>query len=661
MSFKIIAIRPLSGSEEHLKNLKPEIIYYLRQDYKIKLNEIEFRNSQPNHFFSKTNIEISAIVGKNGSGKSSLTNLLVKFINNIFYYLREVGENKDLYVVNKINNLFVEVYYHIQDDKDDSIYKVSLNDTSYKIEIFRAEISNINLYKKVTDTKFSIENFGKVFFYTQVIDYSLYSFNSLQEGDWITNIFHKNDSYQTPVVLNPFRKRGNIDINVENILSYQRFLSNIIRKNSNKQITDNLIVHKVYLSYRLSKDLKKQIINEIKYNFISGENNLPEQFATYFNINIGDLDRNLKNKVRNYLIYKLNSIVIKYKEYNKFGIAIRESDKFVTKDIVNLSALKAASKILKIGDLPKINETYLIFLENLPELFNQIQHDDSHIVFKLKQLINFLKYNHLNILTDNSINFEKPFKDIDGVKILDTIEFLPPPIFKIKIELLDLLKKKVEIETLSSGEKQMIFSQNSLFYHLRNLESVSNKFDKQKIQYQNINIILDEIELYFHPEYQRKYIKRLITGIENLDLVNIKNISLIFSTHSPFILSDIPSLNVLKLNNGNPNLDNEIDKTFGANIYDLLKDNFFLDGFIGEFALKKSFELLDFLTSKNKSNENWDEYNSDQTINLIAEPIVREKFRNLYIKKFKTDLDIKKEIEKLQNILKERDNDSNRQ
>jgi hypothetical protein len=60
------------------------------------------------------------------------------------------------------------------------------------------------------------------------------------------------------------------------------------------------------------------------------------------------------------------------------------------------------------------------------------------------------------------------------------------------------------------------------------------------------------------------------------------------------------------------------------------------------------------------SNENWDEYNSDQTINLIAEPIVREKFRNLYNKKFKTDLDIKKEIEKLQNILKERDNDSNR-
>jgi hypothetical protein len=263
-------------------------------------------------------------------------------------------------------------------------------------------------------------------------------------------------------------------------------------------------------------------------------------------------------------------------------------------------------------------------------------------------------------LEDGSIDFQKPFKDIEGIEYLDTIEFLPPPIFKVKIDLVDSFNKKVEFETLSSGEKQMIFSQNSLFYHLRNLESVNNKFDKQKIQYQNINIILDEIELYFHPEYQRKYIKRLIIGIEDLDLVNIKNISLIFSTHSPFILSDIPSLNVLKLSNGNPNLDNETDKTFGANIYDLLKDNFFLDGFIGEFAFKKSFELLNFLTSKHMSNENWDEYNSDQTINLIAEPIVREKFRNLYNKKFKTDLDIKKEIEKLQNILKERDNDSNR-
>ncbi|MEC3876487.1 AAA family ATPase [Chryseobacterium salviniae] len=659
MSFKIIAIKPLSGSEEHLKNLKPEIIYYLNQDYKIQLDKIEFKKSQPKNFFSKQSIEICAIVGKNGSGKSSLTNLLVKFINNIFYYLREDSKNEGLHVVNKINNMVVEVYYHVQNEDSDSIYRIILDNTSYRVEIFRPKTIDSSVYDKITDMEFSIENFGKIFFYTQVIDYSLYSFNSLQEGDWINNIFHKNDSYQTPVVLNPYRKRGNIDINVENILSVQRFLSNIVKEKSNKQITDSLKVHKIYLSLKAPKDLRKQIINDIQYDLRYIEkDSLFNDFNDFFKCN-RILDPLIKRRIVNYLVYKLASVAIKYNEYNKFCI-LNDTDNGSIQNQKN-KGLSESLSVSDISDFLSTRKKYEIILIDIQSFFKQIQEDHSHITFKIKQIINYLKYNHLNTLEDDSINFQKPFKDIEGIENLDTIEFLPPPIFKVKIELVDSFNNKVEFETLSSGEKQMIFSQNSLFYHLRNLESVSDKFDKQKIQYQNVNIILDEIELYFHPEYQRKYIKRLITGIENLSLIKIKNISLIFSTHSPFILSDIPSLNVLKLNNGNPNLDNEIDETFGANIYDLLKDNFFLDGFIGEFALNKSLDLLNFLTATDIFYENWDAHSSEQTINLIAEPILREKFRNLYNKKFKTDLDIKKEIENLQNILKERDNDSNRQ
>ena len=42
---------------------------------------------------------------------------------------------------------------------------------------------------------------------------------------WIEALFHKNDGYRTPIVLNPFRERGNIDINVETELAEQRSIA----------------------------------------------------------------------------------------------------------------------------------------------------------------------------------------------------------------------------------------------------------------------------------------------------------------------------------------------------------------------------------------------------------------------------------------------------
>lgn len=72
-------------------------------------------------------------------------------------------------------------------------------------------------------------------FYTIVINYSHYAYNSLEYQSeimgrykkkfWIEALFHKNDGYRTPIVLNPFRERGNIDINVETELAEQRSIA----------------------------------------------------------------------------------------------------------------------------------------------------------------------------------------------------------------------------------------------------------------------------------------------------------------------------------------------------------------------------------------------------------------------------------------------------
>ena len=126
---------------------------------------------------------------------------------------------------------------------------------------------------------------------------------------------------------------------------------------------------------------------------------------------------------------------------------------------------------------------------------------------------------------------------------------------------------------------------------------------EELLLYNNFNIILDEIELYYHPELQRTFISDLLDYLKNIDYNNLEvlpNLNIIFITHSPFILSDIPAKNILflKSNENKSTAVLENKKSFGANIHELLGDNFFLsddDIYIGEFAKTKISETIDWL------------------------------------------------------------------
>lgn len=108
MGFKLLAIRPLEKcGMKFLKNLEVNRIYkfydnyefYNSQNriddlpktekYKIVDNIVEIEKL-PVDFFS-TKINISAIIGKNGSGKSSIIDLFIASINQISLKLRDDG------------------------------------------------------------------------------------------------------------------------------------------------------------------------------------------------------------------------------------------------------------------------------------------------------------------------------------------------------------------------------------------------------------------------------------------------------------------------------------------------------------------------------------------------------------------------------------------
>jgi predicted ATP-binding protein involved in virulence len=105
--------------------------------------------------------------------------------------------------------------------------------------------------------------------------------------------------------------------------------------------------------------------------------------------------------------------------------------------------------------------------------------------------------------------------------------------------------------------------------------------------------VLDEAELYYHPEYQRKYVKMLLDTLSWCRFSNdkIKSINIIIVTHSPFILSDMVRNNVLYLEGGEPK--QREGETFGANFYDMLYNSFFFEkNAIGEIASETIKQLM---------------------------------------------------------------------
>ncbi len=190
----------------------------------------------------------------------------------------------------------------------------------------------------------------------------------------------------------------------------------------------------------------------------------------------------------------------------------------------------------------------------------------------------------------------------------------------------------INLQPQSSGEQalQNIFTWLSLYSSFGEILN-----EKTAEIGHNILLLLDEVDLYMHPEWQRKFLKLLSDELNAV--YPDKNIQVIISTHSPLVLSDIPSANCIYLKHegdictfaSGP----EENRTFGANIFALLKDSFFMKKSLGEFAYSKIVWISHKLNELkgNPDLESREQYRYlDKLIDLIGEPVVRRKLQMLY-------------------------------
>ena len=577
-------------------------------------------------------VNICAVVGKNGAGKSSLVDLLIRVINNLSAaiigegYAYNAAEHLHfidyLYadVVVQIEERFIEIccmnrditvrYYRLVKTNNQTC-TFSRNGTEETV-VLMADNNNI-----LTPL---VENRGnwhvlQEFFYSLICSYSIYGFNfrdyskevtnrerlqniigkkektmEEQYKYWLTGLFHKNDGYQTPIVIHPMRENGLLNISKENALGKERQLTLLYFKDSNgtfpfQTINDDLRIKRLHLKQKnehaYNKENTAKKLNFIGTNLDKNFERISLEIKQFWKEKYDGMDTwgngnqaQIEQLVWGYIVYKTIKIALGYKKFSKVEVIMRKND-----------------------------HTY----ESLKKRLNEIYNDRSHITLKLRRAINMLRFDlylydeyPANQDVETLYEFLSCKTSDDGANLVKIIDLMPPPIFDI-----DFMMKKdgaedewIPFSGLSSGERQIAYTLSNFMYHMVNLDSswddmTIDKEHTDVLQYQYVNVMFDEVELYFHPDLQRRFVWMLTNALKSVWLRRIFGVNIIIVTHSPFVLSDIPRSNILMLGEKE-----DIKDTFGANILDLFRKSFIMSSTIGEYARQELTQIFEFLGVK---------------------------------------------------------------
>lgn len=483
--------------------------FSLEFTFEIVENELRItkRESVPINIFNEIFLNITAIAGINGSGKSSLISFIEYFFTtpntgrhhgSVIIY-KNIDSVIHIYgLTNILINCSNEILYKLQDTLDELHNGVIPILYSSGIEILNEPILSSN-FLHITGERILREtqiNANK-YLCEQIIDL-------LKAYQWPKIPSDKVDEFDLLlklIVNHNFSlvefKKNELNVLIKFICNHSSNIYNFIPQWLKIRFNFTFFAS-IKTDLNINSEFINSIYNKIKYNNIIDESTTKKELKYLILVQIFLFILSVWKK------YKLTFHQLDLdSKLSNFNSLIDTSDQ-----------LYFISKLISESDFTHTGR-YVNF-DRLIELTNNLDFYISNInVFKVEEGIYYLE------------------KDSNAFNI-----------FKLYFEFWNFeeFAFSFEMNELSTGEKALL----NLFARIYSISN--NSFFNEK----TIWLFIDEGELYLHPEFQRQFFSDLHNYLSIF--FSNRKIQLILTTHSPFILSNLPKDNVMLLKKNANNL-----------------------------------------------------------------------------------------------------------
>jgi predicted ATPase len=577
-------------------------------------------------------VNVTGIIGENGVGKTNFLSFLI----DLFTDRLPIGERFIIAFKDEINKS-IKIFHTLEK----FILTAEGSITDFTIEQPVEQTVHFKVFNYMKDPSNFIDNFGLIF-YSPIFDLRNYppnisneykeyvdvSTNALIEND----VIRTGDTYPDQVKEIELHKSSNIRRQFDMVIDSG--LANMEGINLPNEVS--IQFHRNYFDPNAGQR-NLTFENEVIFKHLD---KLVSEAWQIVNSALSSIDKKHDRGVKNKPSYSEYSKNPEYRKALADKLKVEFSYSLIHNYFLNLSEHYNEDIGIKLEDIKgtSLFERALYFFENQKWRGKQpYKKVEAGLLYSsILNLIDAVDFDK-NRIEDNSHAF---VTDVTGGVV--AISNYETYITSIRSD-----HRKNFISTswrnISSGENALMDLYSRLFFakNYRLKDKIKKRYEYNELHKQELKpttflyLLIDEGEVGFHPQWQSQYLFNLVNFVRHL-FVEYK-VQIILTSHSPFIVSDLPKENLIFLEKENGNCKvisfNE-EQTFAANIHSLLTNQFFMqDGVVGKFAKTKLQEELKPLLDKNQKNV--DERRLRKIISLIGEPVLQSKLNELLNSKLK--------------------------
>lgn len=470
-----------------LKNIQLVIDSSLNCDYKHG-NLTIHRNESAKSYYN--GVSISAIIGKNGTGKSTVLEFLEDSASGgnssgIIVWYDEFGSvficpvniyNKNIKILGTEEYIVIDDYQDFLKVNNISLIKSSNLTDANRLEVIKKSKSKLIYDLSLSDYQkqslsFIRERFSRLMFYLQH--------------------FAASDGFQKTTVKYTFKFSASSTSSLRAVLDEIKDKNIIFFKKNNLEM-----LHFEFIEHHYSN------------NILSIEPQL-----IYFNISLicREASRKIKKERSQQDVLYLILIICYVRDHSSFSIdfitdLLSQYNKHITDKIINAFEEDDIIEIIKcikmdIRDIENLTYEINHLIDNKQVLFTKNERDDGF----------HLETNHVDTIFNLS----------------QLIDNLP-----------NNLARNIPYgwEGFSTGEFAKLNLFSELYYFINNPKRSSKE---------SYFIFMDEVDLYLHPDWQRNFLSDLLTFISKN--FPIERTQILMTSHSPIIIGDFLPENIITL------------------------------------------------------------------------------------------------------------------